>query len=101
NAALAAQRSAGRRRRREDAVRVAESWFSRADDLLDADDATRLLATLPLEEREPIVARLWGGLTSDEFAQLVNCSVPTAHRRYQAGLAELKLRLEGPCPNPT
>jgi RNA polymerase sigma-70 factor (ECF subfamily) len=101
NAALAAHRSNWRRHRRENVVRSDEAWFSRTDERLDADEATRLLSELRLEERETIIARLWGGLTFDEIAQLVNCSLPTAHRRYQAGLAELKLRLEGPCPNRT
>jgi RNA polymerase sigma factor (sigma-70 family) len=99
NAALTAYRSNWRRQRRESAVRSDEAWFSRTDERLDADEAARLLCELRLEEREAIVARIWGGLTFDEIAQLVNCSLPTAHRRYQAGLAELKLRLEGPCPN--
>lgn len=101
NAALAAQRSAWRRRKREDAARVGEAWFSRADERLEANEAARLLRELPLEVRETLVARLWGGLTFDEIATLTHCSLPTAHRRYQAGLAELKLRLEGPCPKPT
>ena len=42
-----------------------------------------------------IVARLWGGLTFEEVGRLAGCSPPTAHRRYQAGLAELRERLEG------
>lgn len=95
NGALAAQRATMRRRRRESVAGVAEAWFSSADDQLDAADAARLLAELPLEQREAIVARLWGGLTFDEIAQLVGCSLPTAHRRYQAGLSELQQRLEG------
>jgi DNA-directed RNA polymerase specialized sigma24 family protein len=45
--------------------------------------------------REVIVARIWGGLTFDEIAQLVGCSLPTAHRRYQTGLTELRTRLDG------
>lgn len=100
NAALASQRSAWRRRKREDAARLDEAWFSRADERIEADEAATLLRELPLETRETIVARLWGGLTFDEIATLTNCSLPTAHRRYHTGLAELKLRLEGPCPNP-
>ncbi len=97
NAALAERRSAWRRRRREDAVRQDEAWFTAADDAIDAQQAARLLHELPLDEREPIVARLWGGLTFDEIAQLMECSLPTAHRRYQAGLARLRLRLESSC----
>ena len=44
--------------------------------------------------REAIVARLWGGLTFEEVARLQGCSLTTAHRRYQAGLARLHARLE-------
>jgi RNA polymerase sigma-70 factor (ECF subfamily) len=98
--ALAAARSAARRWRREGAVSKPEAWFAAHDDRLDAAEAARALADLPLESREVIVARLWGGLTFDEVARLVGCSLPTAHRRYHAGLAELRTRLEGRC-NPT
>jgi DNA-directed RNA polymerase specialized sigma24 family protein len=51
---------------------------------------------LPLEQREVVVARIWGGLTFEELAHLVGCSLPTAHRRYQAGLVALRERLKGP-----
>jgi RNA polymerase sigma-70 factor (ECF subfamily) len=95
NEALAAQRSAWRRRRREQRAGTPEAWFSPADDRLDADEAARRLAELPLDLREVIVARLWGGLTFEEVAALVGCSLPTAHRRYHAGLARLRERLEG------
>jgi RNA polymerase sigma-70 factor (ECF subfamily) len=95
NAALAAQRSTVRRRRRETSTSVAEAWFAPSEDQLDAREAARRLAELPLEMREVIVARLWGGLTFDEVARLVGCSLPTAHRRYQAGLLDLRERLEG------
>jgi RNA polymerase sigma-70 factor (ECF subfamily) len=62
---------------------------------LDCQEATRLLADLPLEQREVLVARIWGALTFAEVAQVVGCSLPTAHRRYQAGLITLRKRLEG------
>src|SRR5262249_25427490 len=67
-------------------------------------EATRLLADLPLEQREVVVARIWGGLTFEDVARLAGCSLPTAHRRYQAALAALRERLEGPwtsTPPPT
>jgi RNA polymerase sigma-70 factor (ECF subfamily) len=96
NGVLAAGRSEARRRRRQDEVRTAEAWFASADNQLDGQEATRLLADLPLEQREVIVARIWGGLTFDEVAQLVGCSLPTAHRRYGAGLATLREKLERP-----
>lgn len=100
--AAAAARSAIRRRRREGAVSTPEAWFAPADDRLDAGIAAHALADLPLELREVIVARLWGGLTFDDVARLVGCSLPTAHRRYHAGLTELRTWLEGQCkPTPT
>jgi RNA polymerase sigma-70 factor (ECF subfamily) len=95
NEALTANRAAARRRRREGQASAPEAWFSAPGDELDARDAARLLGELPLELREVLVARLWGGLTFEEVAGLAGCSLPTAHRRYQAGLAELKERLEG------
>jgi RNA polymerase sigma factor (sigma-70 family) len=95
NAALMAQRTAVRRNQREQRASKPEAWFSMTDDRLDADEATRLLAAVPLELREVIVARLWGGLTFEDIAHMVGCSLPTAHRRYQTGLAQLRERLEG------
>jgi RNA polymerase sigma-70 factor (ECF subfamily) len=54
---------------------------------------------LPLEQREVVVARIWGGLTFEEVARLAGCSLPTAQRRYQAGLAVLRERLDCPWTN--
>jgi RNA polymerase sigma-70 factor (ECF subfamily) len=96
NGALASVRGETRRRRRQDRVRAGEAWFDAADDQLDGREATRLLAELPLELREVVVARIWGGLTFEEVAHLGGCSLPTAHRRYQAGLAALRERLNVP-----
>ncbi len=95
NEALAVNRAAARRRKREGRVSSTEAWFGATDDQLDGREAARLLGQLTLELREVIVARIWGGLTFEEVAQVTGCSLPTAHRRYQAGLAELKERLEG------
>jgi RNA polymerase sigma factor (sigma-70 family) len=101
NAGLAMARSSARRRRRETQVSSGEAWFSAVDDRLDAEQATRILAELPLEQREVIVARLWGGLTFEEVAALTTCSLATAHRRYQAGLAALQERLADRCTRTT
>ncbi len=99
NQALADYRGVIRRRRREtqrgDRASSPVAWFADVDDQLDAQEATLLLAELALELREVIVARLWGALTFAEIAELVGCSLPTAQRRYQAGLTELRERLEG------
>src|SRR5258707_3189275 len=96
NGALAAGRGEARRRRRQDRVSTSEAWFAAVEDHLDGREATRLLAELPLEQREVVVARIWGGLTFEEVAHLAGCSLPTAHRRFQAGLSALRKRLKGP-----
>jgi RNA polymerase sigma-70 factor (ECF subfamily) len=100
NGAITAARGDRRRQRREALASDPEAWFAATDERVDAADATRLLAELDLEAREVIVARLWGGLTFEEIARLQGCSLTTAHRRYQAGLARLEERLECPTKVP-
>ena len=95
NGVLASARAATRRRRREGSVSGREAWFQSLDDRLDSQEAVRQLAGLAIEHREVIVARIWGGLTFDEIARLVGCSLATAQRRYHAGLQELNARLDG------
>jgi len=97
NEAASAARSALRRGRRE--ARVAhrgEPWFETSTDMsLDARDVMAAVEKLPLEQREVVIARLWGGLTLEEIADLTETSTSTVHWRYQAGLAALRNRL---CP---
>jgi RNA polymerase sigma-70 factor (ECF subfamily) len=95
NLALAQYRGSSRRRLREIRSGQPVAWFAAVEEQLDGQEATRLLAELDLEMREVIVARVWGGLTFAEIADLVGCSLPTAQRRYQAALTELRERLEG------
>jgi len=97
NAAISAARSEQRRRRRESEVARPESWFAPQADGLDPALAAEALAGLSLEQREVIVARLWGGLTLEDIAALCGTSVSTVHRRYAAGLAQLRERLEQSC----
>jgi RNA polymerase sigma-70 factor (ECF subfamily) len=101
NGALASSRSA-RRRRHHEAVAAARApaWFAAPDDSgLDVDATTAALQTLPPEQREVIVAHLWGGLTFEQIAGVADCSAATAYRRFVAGLSALRERLKVPCPN--
>jgi RNA polymerase sigma factor (sigma-70 family) len=100
NRAINAARS-GRRRAQHEAraAHRGEPWLvASVADRLDAAAAARALAELPLEQREVIVARLWGGLSLAEIAGLTGSSVSTTHRWYQQGIAALRERLEGTCP---
>ncbi len=102
NAAVDAGRSDRRRQRREQAVARPARWFVEpAVDGLDAAAAVAALETLPADQREVIVARLWGGLTLEQAANAAGCSVSTAHRRFEAGIAALRERLGVRCPDGT
>lgn len=102
NGALTAARAAKRRRHYENAAAKAENWFLPSGFAgLDAEVATAALAALPLEQRETIVAHLWGGLTFEQIGDLCGVGASTAHRRYVAALTALRERLGVPCPNKT
>jgi RNA polymerase sigma-70 factor (ECF subfamily) len=103
NGAISAARSARRRCRHETvAAERHPLWFTPEEtSALDAADATKALEGLPAEQREVIVAHLWGGLTFEQIAALMDCSSSTAHRWYSAGLALLRERLDVPCPSRT
>ena len=101
NGALTAARAAKRRRHYESAAAAnTANWFQPSDFTgLDVEAATAALAALPLEQRETIVAHLWGGLTFEQIGALCGVAASTAHRRYLAALAALRERLRVPCPN--
>jgi RNA polymerase sigma-70 factor (ECF subfamily) len=97
NRAVAAGRSERRRVRREGAAAKPVRWFREdAVDGLDAAAAVAALDALPADQREVIVARLWGGMTLEQAAGVAGCSVSSAHRRYEAGIAALRKQLGEP-----
>jgi RNA polymerase sigma-70 factor (ECF subfamily) len=102
NLAISAARAEQRRRQRERQVasRAAPWFISDPAQELDAVALHQALAALPAEQREVIVARLWGGLTFEQAGALAGCSTSMAYRRYTAGVEALRARLGGvPCPS--
>jgi RNA polymerase sigma factor (sigma-70 family) len=99
NGALSTARSAARRRRRESvAGSERPEWFEPTFEArLDGASAAAALVELPDDERETVVAHLWGGLTFEQIATVMGVSSSTAHRRYEQGLDDLRKRLEQPC----
>ncbi|MBA4187105.1 MAG: sigma-70 family RNA polymerase sigma factor [Planctomycetaceae bacterium] len=92
-------RSARRRAKREVAIARPERWFAEREiEGLDAEAAIAALESLPGEQREAIVGRLWGGMTLEQVAIVAGCSITTAHRRYETGLQVLRERLGVICP---
>ena len=52
------------------------------------------LKTLPQEQREVIVLRVWGQMTFEEAAAALDIPVNTAASRYRYGLARLRQQLQ-------
>lgn len=95
NAGIASQR---RKRHEAGAASKVSPWFeanpsARGDVAVDPEAAQTALAALPLEQREIIVAHLWGGLSFEQIADLADTSASSAHRLYHAGLTTLRERL--------
>jgi RNA polymerase sigma-70 factor (ECF subfamily) len=96
NGALSAARAEHRRSKHEAAAAATRTsvWFLPSEaDRLDALSAGEALAELALEEREIIVAHLWGGLTFRQIGELAGISAATAFRRYEAALCTLRARV--------
>jgi len=103
NRAISRARSARRRERHESYVGrlKARDGEAPAEPPAEPDEIAAALAALPPELREVVVARTWGGLGFEQIAALTGCSTSTAHRRYLAGLAALRERLDVTCPTNT
>ncbi len=95
NRAMNAARAANRRRQHEaTAARMTELWFEASDESsVDAEAASEALRALPEDQREVVVARIWGGLTFQQIAEVVGTSASTACRRYESAIAALRDRL--------
>jgi RNA polymerase sigma-70 factor (ECF subfamily) len=92
NGAISASRAAARRVRHETtAAGHGEPWFkSSMEDRIDGGAAAVALESLPIEEREVVVLRIWSGRSFEEIAELIGKSTSTAHRRFEMGLNILR-----------
>ena len=79
---------------RLDGPQRVELFDARPDDALDAAAAASALNTLPPDQREAVVLRIWSGLTLAEVAGVTGVAVSTAFARYRAGLAEVRRAME-------
>jgi RNA polymerase sigma-70 factor (ECF subfamily) len=94
NRVLNYRRSLWRRLTRElESVR----WFERSSQESPEERAAmRGLATLPQEQREVIVLKIWHEHTFEEVGELLEISPNTAAGRYRYGLQKLRAFLKGP-----
>ena len=56
--------------------------------------AQAAMTELPVQQREVIVLRIWGGMTLQEVADVVDRPVSTVFSRYRAGLAAIRKEME-------
>jgi RNA polymerase sigma factor (sigma-70 family) len=101
NRAISASRSAGTRSRHEtNAATERQPWFMPTSDAaIDATSAVAALESLPIDEREVVVLRLWGGHSFEEIAALIGKTTSTAHRRYESGIATMRDKFSKTLPN--
>jgi RNA polymerase sigma factor (sigma-70 family) len=102
NGAISQSRSDARRVKHEAAAGARrEAWFKPShDEAIDGAAAVVALETLPMNEREVVVLRLWSGMSFEEIGELVGKSTSTVHRWYETGLASLRKNWSESCANP-
>jgi len=100
NRALNYKRSLWRRVTREfEAFAGGPHWFETSPEATDDEQdlqtaAIQCLSSLPQEQREVIVLKIWNRLTFDEIGGLLEISPNTAAGRYRYGLQKIKKHLE-------
>jgi RNA polymerase sigma factor (sigma-70 family) len=95
-AALDWQRGRARRARREAAAArpEGEPLFDGPAELAERRAAiAAALGTLPAEQREVLVMKVWGGLSFPQIAEALGVSANTAASRYRYALAKLREQL--------
>lgn len=95
NAALDASKSERRRKQREQHASDTGDWFRTIEiEGITGEELQGALGELPPEQRELIVARIWGQMTLDQCVEIFGTPRTTLHRHYEAGLAHLRMILE-------
>lgn len=93
NAAIDASRSHRRRTAREQSTAIARRDSFEPEILssgITSDDVLQALTMLDSETRDVVIAHIWNNLSFRQIADAFEISHATAHRRYEAGLIELR-----------
>jgi len=92
---LEKHRAESRRKNREEKVaQDRQEWFRpKMDAELDAQHAAKLLGELPQEQREIVVARIWGTLSFDEIAEMLGIPKTSVFRKYTGALQTLREKM--------
>lgn len=98
NGAISRSRSEARRRRREQiAAEYRPPWFYpesiEPSDVPSAIELQNILQRVALDEREVLIAHVWGGLTFRQLETAFETPRTTLHRRYLSALQFLRTEL--------
>ncbi len=96
NAAIT-QLRARQRRLRHETLRTAQgpAWFDpQPDEPLYPGQVQTALETLPQEQREIVVLKIWGKLTLQDIAEIVEVPMGTVYSRYRSALDCLRKTME-------
>jgi RNA polymerase sigma-70 factor (ECF subfamily) len=105
SAALDLLRARTRRERRDTqaAGDRTTSWWD-ADTVADEERAAAVqaaLAGLPIEQREVVTLRIWGGLTFADIARTLDANINTVTARFHSARAALALQIQEACRDAT
>jgi RNA polymerase sigma factor (sigma-70 family) len=91
NKAMNLARSDRRRARHESARAEADAWFdSDADSQLDAESTSQWIEQLPDILRQIVVARIWGELTFEQIAEVVDRPTATVFRLFREAIDTMR-----------
>ncbi len=77
-----------------------DPWFTTDPNRsIEIGEVEAMVAELPALEREIVIARIWGDLSFEQIAELVERSPSFVYRRYQHTLSELEKKFEGQVKN--
>ncbi len=97
NEAISQTRSRIRRRRHEQREPGLQWFDANVDEAIDGAAAAQALQSLPVQQREAIVLRIWGQMTLKEAAEVSGLSLSTLFDHYRAGLSALRRKMGAVC----
>jgi RNA polymerase sigma factor (sigma-70 family) len=97
NKALNLARSERRRAKHESSMAGPETWFEAdSGSLIDAELATTWIVRLPDIQRQIVTARIWGELTFEQIAEVVDRPTATVFRLYREAIDTLRQQVKAP-----
>ena len=94
NKAMNLSRSERRRAKHESVVAAGDIWFEPdTGSKIDAAQAIRWLEQLPDIQRQIVTARIWGELTFDQLAEVVDRPTASVFRLYREAIETLRKRM--------